>query len=797
MAKKIKLNNKDNDWSGSGKNDNVWGNGGDDSLSGGGGNDKLRGGNGNDTIRGGGGDDKIWGNAGDDKLLGGAGDDTINATGGGDDVVDGGAGDDILVLEGNFADATVVDNGDYFTITTASGSVKVENVELFRFADGTYTAEEISNKSSFELTTDIDTVVGTDLDDTILSEGNEVTALDNIDGGAGNDTLKAIDDSAGGLTFSPLATVANVEMLEILKAGGAITANVSSWTGLTSIDISNLGTAGIVDIDTSGNVTSVMLEGAAAGSSIVDNSATDTVATVDLTSVAGAFTIDSTALTSLSLTTSSTAAITTSAAGALAVSVDGGTGYNIDLAANDATSLALTAAGDVTADVDIADATALTISGAGAVTVEVGSDIGDLTSLDASANTGGVTVGQVLENGTAFTGGTGDDSVILNATTSAIAMGAGDDTVQVNVDALGTGGSIDAGDGEDTLGMSAANAVLASATATFGAAISNFEALSIQGAVAAAATINMSTLDSLDTITFEDDQNAAFTLAGVAAASTIHIGDATATVDVNLAAPGGASDALTVELEGSGADAATVADLDVTGVEILNVVSDDNDATPLGIQNDLTVTGADLTTVVVTGDAGIDLDISSAVALSSVDTSAVTNGAVNITLGAIASTTAKTVTITGGATDTIVDGSAVVDTDVSLSITTGAGDDFITGGDGADTLTGGAGADVFIYNNGASEFNMADTITDFVSGTDDLDFSGVVFAQAFSYFGEVNGAVNVNAALAGGATTDSFAVLDTSNNMLYVDVNSSGAVDAGDLVIELTGVTDLAAGDFI
>lgn len=795
MAKKIKLNNKDNDWSGSGKNDNVWGNGGDDSLSGGGGNDKLRGGNGNDTIRGGGGDDKIWGNAGDDKLLGGAGDDTINATGGGDDVVDGGAGDDILVLEGNFADATVVDNGDYFVITTASGSVRVENVELFRFADGTYTAAEISDKSSFELTTGIDTVVGTDLDDVILSEGNEVTALDDIDGGAGNDTLRAIDDSAGLLTLSPLATVANVEALEILKAGGAINANVSAWTGLTSIDISNLGTAGIVDIDTNGNVTSVMLDGAAAGSSIVDNSATDTVATVDLTNVAGAFNIDSTALTSLSLTTSSTADITTSAAGALAVSVDGGTGYNIDLAANDATSLALTAAGDVSADVQIADATALTISGAGAVTVEVGSDIGDLTSFDASANTGGVTVGQILENGTAFTGGTGDDSVILGATTSAIVMGAGDDTVEVTTSALGTGGSIDGGDGEDTLVMQAADAVTASATATFGGAISNLEALSIQGAVAAAATINMSTLDSMDTITFEDPQTFAFTLAGVAAASTIHIGDAAGAVTVNLAAAGGASDVFTVELEGSGGNTADVTDLIVAGVETLNIVSDDNDLVPGGIQNSITVTDAELSTVVVTGDAGIDLDITSAVALSSVDTSAVANGAVNIELGAIASATAKTVTITGGATDTTVDGSDVVDTDVSLSITTGAGDDTLIGGDGADTLTGGAGADTFVFNADDSEFLLSDTITDFVSGTDLLDFQSFALA-AFNYVGEVSGAVSVTAALAGGGG-DNVAVLDTANSTLYVDIDASGDVNAGDLVIKLTGVTDLELADFL
>jgi serralysin len=61
----------------------------------------------------------------------------------------------------------------------------------------------------------------------------------------------------------------------------------------------------------------------------------------------------------------------------------------------------------------------------------------------------------------------------------------------------------------------------------------------------------------------------------------------------------------------------------------------------------------------------------------------------------------------------------------------GAGNDTITGGAGADVLTGGSDADTFVYGTGGgingSGVGVAarDLITDFVSGTDKLDFSGI------------------------------------------------------------------------
>ena len=78
---------------------------------------------------------------------------------------------------------------------------------------------------------------------------------------------------------------------------------------------------------------------------------------------------------------------------------------------------------------------------------------------------------------------------------------------------------------------------------------------------------------------------------------------------------------------------------------------------------------------------------------------------------------------------------------------------------------------------------------------DILDFSGVVATGTSSYAGEANGYGAVLTTLQAGGT-DSLAVLDTSTNTLYWDVNADGQLDNNDMAIELAGVTDLSADNF-
>ena len=152
-------------------------------------------------------------------------------------------------------------------------------------------------------------------------------------------------------------------------------------------------------------------------------------------------------------------------------------------------------------------------------------------------------------------------------------------------------------------------------------------------------------------------------------------------------------------------------------------------------------------------------------------------------------------TADGGAGDDVIVGGDKDDT-----IKGGTGDDEIEGGKGADTLTGGAGADTFVYAGTAAEasdisnFNSGtmDTITDFVSGEDTLDISGGLEGGS-NYQGEV---VGYGAATSKISANAGAAVLDTDDTRtgtetFYVDSDSNGTLDTGDLEIGLDGVISL------
>lgn len=70
------------------------------------------------------------------------------------------------------------------------------------------------------------------------SNAATLTALDNVDGGAGTDTLNVT--SIGAYTVPTTATVKNVEIANLV-ADNTITANVSGWTGLTTLKTTSIG----------------------------------------------------------------------------------------------------------------------------------------------------------------------------------------------------------------------------------------------------------------------------------------------------------------------------------------------------------------------------------------------------------------------------------------------------------------------------------------------------------------------------------------------------------------------------
>ncbi|MAS36104.1 MAG: hypothetical protein CL610_19000 [Anaerolineaceae bacterium] len=112
--------------------------------------------------------------------------------------------------------------------------------------------------------------------------------------------------------------------------------------------------------------------------------------------------------------------------------------------------------------------------------------------------------------------------------------------------------------------------------------------------------------------------------------------------------------------------------------------------------------------------------------------------------------------------------------------------DTLNGGQGVDQITGGSGADVFDYNsNGASGTGSGnrDIITDFVTGTDQIDLSDFVGTFTFQGTSAFTGtASEVRYTQTGG------------NTIVEIDSDADGTAD---LEIELTGTITLVGGDFI
>ena len=136
------------------------------------------------------------------------------------------------------------------------------------------------------------------------------------------------------------------------------------------------------------------------------------------------------------------------------------------------------------------------------------------------------------------------------------------------------------------------------------------------------------------------------------------------------------------------------------------------------------------------------------------------------------------------------------------TINGGAGNDEIVGGGGADTLTGGLGRDSFIFAKDYNDFDVenydmqsqfGDTITDFVSGVDRIEFN-----TGGDHFGAIDMDETVRLTINADPTSaNSSFILRTSgsNSTLYWDRDGSGTEYEEVAVVNLTGVTVITASD--
>ena len=625
-----------------------------------------------------------------------------------------------------------------------------------------------------------------------------------------NDTMNNIAITGGstvtvttnaGITAAQ-TTTALTDATNFTITQGAVAVTGGSATTAVTVNQQTQAEADYV-VDTTDGVIGV----AAGAVTITDKNAasnTDagTITTVSLSNYANS-TINSGALATVNLTGSAgtlgitTGALTTPTATTLALNVNGlsvATDNTVTIDA-DITTLNVnssTAASTLT-NLVATGATALTVSGDANLSLTTSALLANVTSVNVT-NTGSTTFGTTALNTAAtFTSGAGAETVILGATTKAISTGAGDDTVTVGASAIT--GTVDAGEGTDTLVMTATNAATATLADTFETKISGFERLSLT--TTTNNTVNLANLDNINYISVDGANGATLTnvTSGVtvnANSGTIGVLDVTQTTD---------STADTINIGISNTAAQTVFKLDASEFETISITTDDSAATATNIAHVITTLDATAaTSLTIAGDAGLTIGTLTGTALTTINASNVTAGAVTITTGALAAAA----TINGGAGNDVISAAAalaavtlngnagndyLIGGTVADVINGGAGNDILLGGAGADALTGGEGRDMFtVLTATHSNGTTVDTVSDFVSGTDFLSAGN----HAIVYAGE---AASYGTVLTSLTSTAYQAVMDTSTKTVYIDVDGSGTLDAADIAITLN-VSDLSQTDF-
>lgn len=578
----------------------------------------------------------------------------------------------------------------------------------------------------------------------LKNESTELHAYNTLDGGEGNDTLILDGKDLGG------ATIRNIENLVVNDGTGA-------------------------DYDMSLFATSFTLKGRSAELTNVAGQklVTDNATKLSVNMAAGQASVD------LASQNRGAAQTTVELHGDSLTSVklavdEGKHGVNFTDSDAKVTDLAITAtvseAKNDKAAVDASDLDELAnvaVAGAGAVELTVAASE-ELKAVNATGNTGGVTVKLSGAENAAFTGGAGADTLTVNGSKVAHTLGAGDDTVVVsdaNFKDLAKGFSVDGGEGTDTLQMSAS---LAAEFKTADVA-TNFEILKLVGGTGIVGLDNFGDIDHVAVDALEGD----VTLNNMHNGGLLeYVAALMHNVEVTVkGADTGKTDVLNVTIAND--ESVEAKTLTVNAVETINITADDTD---LGegeapVLHTMTLTADAATAVNISGDAELALTLSHSNAITKIDASGNTGG-LTVNLEEITNAPNAFVTLTGSSADD--------------SITMGIGN-VITGGEGKDTFIATA-----VSSSGTVEaFASFSTIMDF--GADDtLTISGLktINKQATVVNGEMSFAEMVSAALAN-ASTDNAAWFE-HDGATYVVLDKGTAADKldnGDFLVKLAGVT--------
>jgi len=379
---------------------------------------------------------------------------------------------------------------------------------------------------SFALTTNVDNFSGGAGKDSFSGSHLTLTAGDDLDGGAGSDTLNVSASAAANLGGF---TVSNVESVLFSSSVGALAPDMLNVTGATTVGAN--GSSNDVTFTNINDLPTLRLANNSAGDVSFGNLASDVEGTVAkgtgetqtleiVSAVNGVVTIAS--IEELNITNSGTSTITT-------------------LTTTAATKLNLTGTGDLTLT-NIDDA---------------------VKTIDGSAYTGKVTYGGIGANDMTITGGTGKDTFDFT----------GGNPTKDDI--------VDGGDGTDTLRVDVA-LTAASAIAGF----SNVEKLHLDANIAGGnnPTISAALFDeveiqvgdstnngAIETITLSNAKTTqALTLDDDGAAEFVDANDGIAVTVTQAIGVGTSTDVLTVTMEGE-----TVNTFTANQYETINISSDE------------------------------------------------------------------------------------------------------------------------------------------------------------------------------------------------------------------------------
>jgi hypothetical protein len=672
---------------------------------------------------------------------------------------------------------------------------------------GSGVTEAVNPGLTFTLTTGADSgadFTGGSGDDTFVAliddntaANNTLDTLDVLDGGAGTDTLSITADTSGAGLALPAATISNIETVLLRNASGQdFTLNTSLIGGENSF-ISDRSTSNVTLTNVASGTT---LE--QRGNEVATNAnltatyvaaATGTTLNIKGGTTAGDIAVNGTGLDTMAITSTGAANIVGN------VTTNG-----------DVTSVTIAATSNLTAtSLGVATNTgaqSLAISGAG--NVSIGAFDTDFASIDAASLTGNLTATLSATVAATLTSGSGDD-VISTSTT-------------------GQTGAISAGEGTDTLILTATADLN---TAAEGAIYTGFETLRVaDGQTANMTNVTGSTITGIQIVDASDGATVVNNLsAAQAGALTLRDFNNSATLTVTGSTTVGSNDSISITVtdgdttlnENLLANATHGLDLTMAGVETVTITAIDQfDADALN-----NITG--MTSLNLEGAGTFDI-ITGAVVMGS-------NGSINagsatgaVTVVAAALATNPFAYTGSSGIDTFTDGAVggnqvntgagndvLVLTDkgndntsASTSVTMGAGQDDVTV-----NMTGNQSADdvIFVFAAGdsisdSSTTGISATLTDTIDNLDgdtaatnagaSIEIDTEVAATAVSA-----GAVAVAFCTKSVANGGDFFVHIASATVvnIYQDTDGDTRIEAGEFALQLTGITGntLVAGDFI